>query len=280
MKVKYQNYIIPDWAYFSNEDSHKAKGLGSIVANLNSGVDVANDIFSGRSLYLDNDALDLVGMEDTFKYFSDKYKYRQKYIIKSYKDEPVPLYHIQFPDAYAKGNLKDSQNALPLPFLRMFKNVYRVTEPAPVKFEENGEAGNYARFSKGLTKLPPEFCKGVYLEGLGYIPNGMWSPIFNPVGYTYSGTQQKIMQRIDELDMYAEHDKLATFENIVRAHQNGQLGLFKHHDESKALDYYKEKYKTITPATQYRVNENELLNTFTKNYDPTKGLALLDERLK
>ena len=95
-----------------------------------------------------------------------------------------------------------------------------------------------------------------------------------------SGTQQKIMQKIGALDMYADHDKLATFENIVRAHQNGQLGLFKHHDESKVLDYYKEKYKTITPTTQYRVNEDELINTFTKNYDPTKGLALLDERLK
>ena len=67
------------------------------------------------------------------------------------------------------------------------------------------------------------------------------------------------MQKIGELDMYAEHDKLATFENIVRAHQNGQLGLFKHHDESKVLDYYKEKYKTITPTTNIELTRTNCL---------------------
>lgn len=280
MKIKFQNFIIPDWTYFSTDDSHKIKGLSSIVANLDRGVDVANDVYSGRAHYIDQDVLDYVGIETAIKYISDKYKYRQRFISKCYKDEPVPLYHIQFPEAYSRGDLEDDENALPLPFLKMFDNIYRKTIPSQIRFDKNGEPCNYARFAKGLTKLPPEFCKGVYLEGIGYFPNGMWSPIYDPACYTYSGSSQKAMYKAGELDMYAEHDKLKSFENIEKAYQDHQLGLYLHHDENKVLDYYKEKYKSITPDTKDPVNEDELLNLFTKNYDPTKGLSLLDERLK
>ena len=73
-KFRYTYFVYPDWSYITKGNSHKVKGLSSILDTFNNGLDIYKDINYGDSTMVWQSNIDEFGEAKVLEYFANKYQ--------------------------------------------------------------------------------------------------------------------------------------------------------------------------------------------------------------
>ena len=276
-KFRYTYFVYPDWSYITKGNSHKVKGLSSILDTFNNGLDIYKDINYGDSTMVWQSNIDEFGEAKVLEYFANKYQARSKFLSKDSPNGSIPVYLIKIPEEYVYGDTDDPKIGLPLPWLIKFNDKFRKTITAPVDLDKVDYYHKVPRFSeKGdMPKLAPQFVRGVYFKEIGWTGNSNWCPIYNPYGYTFSGFQYPDLKRVGEQDILNIQDAGKSYEELKKLQEQHILPFFLHHNADEIIDYYKNKFKDVHETMECKWPEDIMMNRLFERWNVTSDLDRL-----
>ena len=259
-KLRQYCYIVhPDLSYLDN-NYYLLKDINSINQNLIYGVhmdrdpDIYGNYFYPQELEDNN--------FDFLRYFEEKYKEK----IKSQKtlafpNEGIPIYLIKYPKLFEGTVETDDPYLLPMPFYSINGNEYSHADKS------------LKHTAVSFLRTHPWLTYGVYSKDLGgLIKSPSWTPIIEPVGYTFSKYAYKKLRECGEKELADFHLKNGTLQDIFAYQMEHDKQIYFNHDTQKVYNRYKEVFDDQLHAISLP-EKNVIFNAYLNNWDITSGLT-------